>query len=288
MRVGVRNTQRTLMPVRSREYQTTTQRSRRRTGPIFVAHGRNDAAREALFTFLFALGLEPHPWSKLLATTPEPTPETATVVVRGLARACAIVVLLTGDDEARLHSGLLRVDDPAEEGELMPQARQNVLFEAGMALSRYPERTILVRLGPLRLFSDVRGLYIINLVGDLKSRQELADALQKAGCAVNLSGSGWHSAGDFSLALAHQREAIRKLSAADRAVLACLSEAKGGVLAVEDLQEKVQFKPLHLDSILERLERIDYVSVTISEGSRRVAHLLRLGLGALYGDATIS
>lgn len=36
---------------------------------VFVVHGRNNAAREALFTFLRAIGLQPLEWSEIVKAT---------------------------------------------------------------------------------------------------------------------------------------------------------------------------------------------------------------------------
>ena len=70
-----------------------------------------------------------------------------------------------------------------------------------MAMSRSEDRTILVEIGILRPFSDVAGRHVIRFDGSTPRRQELAQRLEIAGCPVNLSGTDWHSAGDFEAAL---------------------------------------------------------------------------------------
>ena len=77
-----------------------------------------------------------------------------------------------------------------------------MLFEAGMAMGRSQNRTILVELGKLRPFSDVGGRHTIRINNSSQLRQELAQRLQAAGCPVNLTGTDWHTAGDFESALA--------------------------------------------------------------------------------------
>ena len=114
------------------------------------------------------------------------------------SRAHAVVVLLTPDDQARLRSQFRRDSDPPHEVELSGQARPNVLFEAGMAMGRNRERTILVELGVLRAFSDIAGLHVIRLDDGSQRRQELAQRLQAAGCAVNLVDCNVHSCTDVS------------------------------------------------------------------------------------------
>jgi predicted nucleotide-binding protein len=163
---------------------------------VFVVHGRNDQARVAMFEFLNSLGLEPLTWEKLLATTGEASPYVGQVLSVGFRVAHAVVVVLTPDDEARLRAPLRGPREPAYETELTPQARPNVLFEAGMALSSHPTRTVLVELGQLRPFSDVAGRHTIRMNNSVEQRLALADRLRTAGCAVDLNGA-WRDAGDF-------------------------------------------------------------------------------------------
>src|SRR5438067_23770 len=84
-----------------------------------------------------------------------PTPSSAApyvgqVLDEALAIVQAVIVLFTPDDLARLREGLIREDDPPNERELRGQPRPNVLYEAGLAFGRHPDRTVLVELGPLR------------------------------------------------------------------------------------------------------------------------------------------
>jgi predicted nucleotide-binding protein len=168
---------------------------------VFVVHGRNDKARRALFSFLRALHLEPIEWGHAVTLTGQSSPYIGDVLDAVFRRAQAVVVLLTGDDVARLRSGFVGPDDPAYERSSSPQPRPNVLFEAGMAFGRNPDRTILVQLGDVRPFSDVAGRHIVKLADDVASRQDLAVRLQAAGCAVDISGRDWHTEGDFDSCL---------------------------------------------------------------------------------------
>ena len=168
---------------------------------VFVVHGRNEEARKALFTFLASIGLHPLEWSEAVRSTGKPTPYIGQVLDAAFSRADAVVVLLTPDDEARLRLQFRRNSDAPHEVELSGQARPNVLFEAGMAMGRHPDRTIVVELGVLRPFSDIAGLHVIRLDNTSQRRQELAQRLESAGCAVNLNGTEWHAAGDFGAAV---------------------------------------------------------------------------------------
>jgi len=164
---------------------------------VFVIHGRNEAMRRALFDFLRAIDLKPIEWSEAVALTGKPTPYVGEILDAAMLYAQAIVVLFTGDDLVRLKDEFLWVNDPSYEKKTTPQSRPNVIFEAGLALGKYPERTILVQVGNLRPFSDIAGRHFVRLRNSSKSRQELAQRLKLAGCNVDLSGTDWHDAGSF-------------------------------------------------------------------------------------------
>ena len=163
---------------------------------VFVIHGRQKLLD--FHDFLRAIGLKPFEWAAARRMTEKPNPYTWEIVDTALTKAGAIVALLTPDDEARLRQELWGELENAIEKELLSQPRQNVLFEAGVAYGRAPQRTVLVRIGSHRPMSDLAGHHILNLNNSPESRQAVADALQSAGCPVNVSGSDWFRAGDFS------------------------------------------------------------------------------------------
>ena len=66
-----------------------------------------------------------------------------------------------------------------------------------MAMDHNPDRTVLVEFGHLRPFSDIAGRHSVKMDGSTEKRQELAARLEKAGCAVKLTGTDWHKAGDL-------------------------------------------------------------------------------------------
>lgn len=164
---------------------------------VFVVHGRNDELRVAMFEFLRSINLAPIEWTRAIQLTSKGSPYIGEVLDAAFRRATAIVVLITPDEVAYLqprfgHGGHDPAVDPA------PQARPNVLFEAGMAIGRDADRTILVEVGDVRPFSDVAGRHTVRLGNDVPSRQALALRLETAGCLVDLTGTDWHSTGDFS------------------------------------------------------------------------------------------
>jgi predicted nucleotide-binding protein len=156
---------------------------------VFVVYGRDIDAKEALFDFLFRLNLSPLQWEEVISEIPHAAPFVGEILNKAYSLAQAVVVLLTPDDEARLHKGLIEPQDDEYETELTGQPRANVLFEAGMAFGLYRDRTILLQVGRIRPFSDVMGRATVRLTGDrdsdfLQGLQSLMQRLKNAGCSV--------------------------------------------------------------------------------------------------------
>ena len=183
--------------------------SRAENTRVFVVYGRNERMRVSLFTFLRALGLEPLEWTDVVEATQNPAPHINEILQTGFQIAHAAVVLLTPDDEARLREEFRGRDDAEYESVLYPQPRPNVLFEAGMAMAHFPNRTVLVQVGPSRPFSDIAGIHYIKMDNSLARRTDLAKRLKMAGCGVRdlNSTTEWQTAGDFSLA--EKKSAVR-------------------------------------------------------------------------------
>lgn len=205
---------------------------------IFVVHGRNLKARDAMFAFLRSLDLDPIEWSEAVSFTGQGSPFIGQVLDRAFSEARAVIVLITGDDFARLDPRFLTLHDPDYEKKLMPQARPNVLFEAGMAFGRHSERTILVSLGQSRPFSDVAGRAEIRISSDAASRQALIGRLKAAGCDVKAEHRvDWLTAGDFDGAVLAQDPTVvddepstEASAAAASAVLSNLTEEQKDLL----------------------------------------------------------
>lgn len=163
---------------------------------VFVIHGRNESARKGLFDFLRSIGLSPIEWSEAISMTGSGSPYIGDVLDAAFRRAQAVIVLQTPDDVAHLHESLTYPGDPESEPQMQP--RPNVLYEAGMAMGRNPDRTVIVELGQVKVFSDIHGRHTVRLDNTPRRRQELATRLKHAGCAVNLEGTDWHEAGDLT------------------------------------------------------------------------------------------
>jgi predicted nucleotide-binding protein len=174
---------------------------------VFVAHGRNKQAQKALHLFLQALDLVPLDFEDYVTKTGSGgSPYIGQILDTALTQAQTIVVLLTPDDEAKLKPEFLTTEDPAYETELSGQARPNVLFEAGMAIGMYPDRTILVQVGKIRPFSDVEGRHILKMDNSPEKRNALVRKLESTRCSVKVKGVQWLTAGDFDAAVSDPLE----------------------------------------------------------------------------------
>ena len=178
----------------SKTITTSTDKNKK----VWVIHGRDQHNRDALFSFLRAIGLEPIEFSMARKLTRRPMPHVDEIIKAAFEHAQAVVVLLTGDDEARLRDPFLVKNDPPHEKKLTPQARANVIFEAGMSCVTHPDATIFVEIGEIRPFTDVSGRHVVKMDGSPEKRKELADRLQDAGCEVNTIGTDWMRTGHFN------------------------------------------------------------------------------------------
>src|SRR5690606_7097662 len=128
---------------------------------VFVIHGRNTKLRKAMFAFLRSIGLQPIEWEQALLMTGNPSPYIGDVLDVAFGHAQAIIAMHSPDDEGRLKDEFHGDNEKDYEVNLTSQARQNVVFETGMAFGRNPERTVIVEFGDLRPYSDIAGRHTI-------------------------------------------------------------------------------------------------------------------------------
>lgn len=193
-----------------------------RARKVMVVYGRDDEATRALFNLLRAVGLQPQEWTQLVRATGSGTPYTGQVLDRALEIVQAVVVLFSPDDQARLDPALLNPGDTSAEGELRGQPRPNVLYEAGLAFGRHPDRTILVEIGDLRGLSDLSGRHAVRLGRGVEALHDLAERLRTAGCAVDTSGSQWLDLSPFVSRTARRNGAATVADAPESDALARL------------------------------------------------------------------
>jgi hypothetical protein len=68
-----------------------------------------------------------------------------------------------------------------------------------MAFATHSDRTLLVKVGEVKPFSDVAGRHVVRLSNSPERRNEIAERLRTAGCDVSTSGNDWLNTGDFDV-----------------------------------------------------------------------------------------
>ena len=71
---------------------------------------------------------------------------------------------------------------------------------------RGEDKTVLVKVGDLRSFSDITGWHVVVRKDDTGGWQDLADRFEDAGCTIKRKGMDWLTAGDFSLPTGGEEE----------------------------------------------------------------------------------
>lgn len=140
---------------------------------VFVVHGHDEGAREAVARFLERLGL-------VAVILHEQASGGMTVMekIEKHGDVAFAVVLLTPDDEGRAKGG----------EDLRPRARQNVLLELGYFLARLGrERVCALKRGEVEIPSDYLGVVWTNMDQGGGWRLELARELKASGFDVDLN-----------------------------------------------------------------------------------------------------
>ena len=142
---------------------------------VFIVYGHDPQAREQLELLLRRLRLEPI----VLRNIPGGG-DTIIEKLEALTAADYACVLVTPDDEGRKRS---------ETSDLRPRARQNVVLELGMVLSRLGRSrvTVLVKGDDIERPSDIDGLLYIPFSNHIdEAKNLLAANLKKAGFAIEV------------------------------------------------------------------------------------------------------
>jgi predicted nucleotide-binding protein len=98
--------------------------------------------------------------------------------------AAAVLCLLTPDEVVRPTSGSRR-------SEVRP--RPNVIFEAGLAFARQPAKTLLVKVGKTRSWSDVDGVQYAEFSNEAERRDELVEWLASIGLPIDRKKGDWRT-----------------------------------------------------------------------------------------------
>jgi hypothetical protein len=173
---------------------------------VFVVYGRDGALATSFFDLLYAVGLEPLEWERLVRPMGTVAPYLGEVVRNAPRLAQATLVLLSPDDVVELHPDLHQENDHPYERARSGQARPNVLFELGLAFMAYPERTIIIEVGQMRPIADLAGLNTIKFDGSAVAVKKVIDRLDLAGCPVRTSGAtSWLDPGRFASLATYRR-----------------------------------------------------------------------------------
>ena len=169
---------------------------------VFVVHGRNEEARDSMYSFLKSIGLKPINLGEAMLQSGKVTPYIGEMLDYAFSLAQAVVVLMTPDDIGCLRRAFRKTNDMVHDTKFTPQARLNVIFEAGMAMGgKFRKRTILVELGQPRQLSDLSGRLMVRLGNSPEKRQDLITRLRNCGCTVDDSSGRWRQEGDFESVL---------------------------------------------------------------------------------------
>jgi predicted nucleotide-binding protein len=168
---------------------------------VFVIHGRDIGLRDSMYEMLSALGCKPLEFQQAVARVRGTgNPWIGDVLDKVFAQAQALIVLFSPDDETKLKDHFVGAGEKQTEGKLKPQARANVIYEAGMAMARHQEKTIMVQVGTIKGFSDIFGRHIMHLNNSPTSRNNFVLRLEQV-CKVDRTGNRWMEVGDFTPAI---------------------------------------------------------------------------------------
>lgn len=141
---------------------------------VFVVYGHDTQSRDQLELMLLRMNIKPVILGNM-------APDGKTIIEALIANTDVpyAVVLLTPDDEGH------KVNHPSE---IKPRARQNVVLEMGMFLSKLGrEKVAILHKGNLELPSDINGLIYIPFQKSVQEvKNKLAASLQKAGFYIDI------------------------------------------------------------------------------------------------------
>ena len=141
---------------------------------VFVVYGHDTPARDQLELLLLRMNIKPVILSNM-------APDGKTIIEALIANTDVpyAVVLLTPDDEGHI---------AGKEDEKKFRARQNVVLEMGMFLSKLGrEKVAILHKGSLELPSDIAGLIYIPFKDSVQeAKNKLAASLQKAGFYIDI------------------------------------------------------------------------------------------------------
>jgi predicted nucleotide-binding protein len=161
---------------------------------VLVVYGRDEAIRASIFQLLGAFGLNPLEWGELVKRTGKASPHIWEVLDLAFQQTQVVVVIFSPDEKCELRKDLQTEPDDSLS---FYQPRANVLIEAGIALAKNEDRTLIVHVGNTRAISDLSGRHVLRLNNSPESRNDFGERLETAGCRVVRSGRDWLKFGNF-------------------------------------------------------------------------------------------
>ena len=141
---------------------------------VFVVHGRDEAAKEKVRTFLTQLELEP----VILGEQPSQG-QTVIEKFEGNADVDFAVVLFTPDDTGGLADS---------SNEPRPRARQNVIFELGFFVGKLGRKKVCVlHKGGVEIMSDYHGIVYVDMDDAGAWQLQIAKEIRSVGLNVDMN-----------------------------------------------------------------------------------------------------
>jgi predicted nucleotide-binding protein len=268
-----------------------TKKRKLRRRRVFVVHGRNREAREAMDRFLYSIGLLPLYFDEARKLTGKATPFVLDVVKKGLSATQATLVLMTPDDVGCLRQAFRGANEPSHEVQLTARPRQNGVFEAGMAMALRPDQTVLVELGDPHTISDLAGFHFIRMDNSIEKRKMLADSLETAKCRVDRSGSEWkdkQKGGDFDAAIQASKYNIDEETQSLREELQRI-QGRGPEPLIEQprpFREQVEPAPVSEKEQRDRATAVAFDVLKASVTSSGLGEFVALGDIEIYGTGS--
>lgn len=164
-----------LVPIAAGVQQSASAVARTHTNRVFVVHGHDDAAREAVARFLERLGIE-----AIILHEQASGGRTIVEKLEHYGDVDFAVVLLTPDDVGKAAAG--------ESGEFLPRARQNVVLELGYFVGKLGRTNVCTLYKPdLELPSDLLGVVYVPIDAGGAWRLQLAKELRASGFSVDMN-----------------------------------------------------------------------------------------------------
>jgi hypothetical protein len=166
----------------------------------FIIQGHDSQTLGELTKFLKSVGIEVIPFFR--APSEEGGIEAVLPkVLNGIKDASIVIVLFTPEEQSNFHdprTGAFRAHD--DDGERLGgwQPRPNVILEAGIAVATAENKTVLVKIGPVRIPSDLAGILFVDL-DKAEAKESLLHALKtKLGGDLTISKSASKLPGNFN------------------------------------------------------------------------------------------